>query len=114
MRDPRQVWHCERHYRVFTRGLVHSNCGIRCCNDGVAAGLYSQPGVVIAQKLLLVIGFAVVPFAVMVMLALPRVTPVVLAALTASPPGELTKTPGRSVTPMGVLVAVVSTLMLLV
>src|SRR5262252_5415262 len=50
MREPRQVWHCERQYRPVACGAGHINCGVRCVNDGVAAGLYSQPGVVAASR----------------------------------------------------------------
>jgi hypothetical protein len=49
MRDPRLVWHCERHDRVLACGAGYINCGVRCHNDGVAAGLYSQPCVVVAK-----------------------------------------------------------------
>src|SRR5215831_243311 len=46
MRQPRPVWLCERQYRPGAVGAGHINCGVRCINDGGAAGLYSQPGAV--------------------------------------------------------------------
>src|SRR5262245_3722545 len=41
---------CERQYRPAACGAVHINCGVRCVNDGGAARLYSQPGLVIATR----------------------------------------------------------------
>jgi hypothetical protein len=58
--------------------------------------------------LLMIIGVAAAPFAFIAMSAPLAVVPVVLAALTALPPGELTMTPGSSVRFIGLLVAVVS------
>src|SRR5262245_52173538 len=46
MRQPRPVWLCERQYRPGAVDAGHINCGVRRINDGGAAGLYSQPGVV--------------------------------------------------------------------
>src|SRR5262249_9422723 len=102
-----QVWHCERQYRPVARGAGHRNCCVRGRNGGGAARLYSQPGVVITAGLAALL--MITPSAAMVMFALPKVTPVVLAALTAFPPaGRFTMTPDWSVGLMGPLVPPVS------
>src|SRR5262245_13370506 len=42
---------CERQYRPVAGGAGHINCGVRGTNDGAAARLYSQPGVVVAKRI---------------------------------------------------------------
>src|SRR5271165_2601908 len=39
----------DRVYGEVARGAAQINCGVRCRNRGVAAGLYSQPGLVSAS-----------------------------------------------------------------
>src|SRR5262249_37481476 len=51
MGGARQVWHCERQYRPVARGAGHINCGVRCVNNGGAAGLYSQTSIVVAIRI---------------------------------------------------------------
>ena len=88
----------DRVYGKVARGAAQINCGVRCVNRGVAAGLYSQPGLVTASGIVCIIDVMVTPSAVIVMGALAAVGPVVLAALTALTPGEpagmVTLTPG--------------------
>src|SRR5215472_9140884 len=118
MRQPRLVWHCERQYRPVACGAVHINRGVRCRNDGVAAGLYSQTGVVGAKRIACIVDGYIVDRGEP-MSALPEVTPVLLAALTAlklpAPAGIPTLTPDCSCRLMGLAKPlrrrVVSTLM---
>src|SRR5262245_60660805 len=42
---------CERQYRPVAGGAGYINCGVRGPNDGAAARLYSQPGVVVAKRI---------------------------------------------------------------
>lgn len=44
----------DRRYRVVACGAGHINCGVRCRNRGVAAGLYSQPGRVTARGIVVI------------------------------------------------------------